>query len=111
MAINYPSPCLKCSKENCQEKKCTDWLMRYLYRQKQINAYARGGKWQQPDETRLCYVYEHPDVIREYLQKGPCRFCQREKDCDTPCQAYWRWWDARQEWHRKRLGAGKEEMG
>lgn len=108
--MNYPSPCLNCEKTVCAEKRCPEWLVRYLYRQKQINAYSKYGRPQKL-EKRHCYVYEHPDVIRDYLQKGPCRFCKREKVCDIPCPAYWRWWDARQEWHRRRLRAGKGERG
>lgn len=40
---NYPHPCEKCDKsENCtQYRKCDKWRTRYLYRQKQINAYAK----------------------------------------------------------------------
>ena len=43
MAI-YPSPCDKCKHDNngtcAYYHKCGKWLMRYRYRQKQINAYA-----------------------------------------------------------------------
>ena len=43
MAI-YPSPCDKCKHDNngtcAYYHKCGQWLMRYRYRQKQINAYA-----------------------------------------------------------------------
>ena len=39
MANSYPSPCDKCTEQKgCHG--CTDWKIRYLYRQKQINAYA-----------------------------------------------------------------------
>lgn len=37
----YPSPCESCTKEYCREKNCEAWKIRYLYRQKQINAYAK----------------------------------------------------------------------
>ena len=44
MMANYPSPCEKCSKNNngsCSHfRTCGSWLMRYRYRQRQINAYA-----------------------------------------------------------------------
>lgn len=39
--MSYPSPCIKCTKATCQEKNCDAWRIRYLYRQKQINAYAK----------------------------------------------------------------------
>ena len=42
--MNYPSPCLNCEKTVCAEKRCPEWLVRYLYRQKQINAYAKYGR-------------------------------------------------------------------
>ena len=40
---NYPSPCIGCKRENdCHHyQKCQKWRTRYLYRQKQINAYAK----------------------------------------------------------------------
>ena len=38
---SYPSPCLRCTRERCREKECVPWKIRYLYRQKQINAYAK----------------------------------------------------------------------
>ena len=37
----YPSPCGRCTREHCREKNCLAWKTRYLYRQKQINAYAK----------------------------------------------------------------------
>ena len=41
---NYPSPCDKCEHDlngSCKfYRTCGAWLMRYRYRQKQINAYA-----------------------------------------------------------------------
>ena len=39
----YPSPCEKCAldENGCNYKKCNAWVTRYLYRQKQINAYAK----------------------------------------------------------------------
>ena len=39
----YPSPCEKCPKDGtkeCLREKCEPWVVRYKYRQKQINAYA-----------------------------------------------------------------------
>lgn len=36
----YPSPCDSCT-QTCTGKSCDRWRIRYLYRQKQINAYAR----------------------------------------------------------------------
>ncbi len=41
---DYPSPCEKCPRDGtpkCHYTKCEPWLIRYRYRQKQINAYAK----------------------------------------------------------------------
>lgn len=41
---NYPMPCDHCDKNNhrlCNYRDCAPWKIRYLYRQKQINAYAK----------------------------------------------------------------------
>ena len=40
---NYPSPCEKCPCEKtCHRyQSCQAWKTRYLYRQNQINAYAK----------------------------------------------------------------------
>lgn len=39
---DYPSPCEKCTRDSnkCKYQHCQAWLARYLYKQKQINAYA-----------------------------------------------------------------------
>lgn len=37
---NYPDPCLACERTSCP-KNCLAWKTRYLYRQAQINAYAK----------------------------------------------------------------------
>lgn len=39
----YPNPCEKCPKDGtskCNYTSCKPWMTSYLYRQKQINAYA-----------------------------------------------------------------------
>lgn len=37
----YPSPCETCKAKECKGKECIPWKIRYQYRQKQINAYAK----------------------------------------------------------------------
>lgn len=37
----YPSPCETCTANYCRGTDCEKWRIRYLYRQKQINAYAK----------------------------------------------------------------------
>lgn len=97
----YPNPCDACAV--CTNTiGCEAWRIRFRYRQKQINAYAR--KIAPPkQENRQVFRYEHPDIIGRYLEKGPCEYCDAEKICDTPCVLYWRWWDARMEWLRRRI--------
>lgn len=95
--MNYPNPCDTCEKKYCHYKVCAEYQKRYIYRQKQINAYARKARRRMP-RYREAFLYEHPDIIRQYINNGPCVHCGAEKTCDTPCQLYWRWWDARREW-------------
>lgn len=92
---NYPNPCDTCP--SCTDPHgCEKWIKRYLYRQKQINAYPlRAYK---VEGTKEKFRYEHPDIIRRYLKHSPCDGCKRELTCQAPCGAYWRWWDARMEW-------------
>lgn len=93
--MNYPSPCEKCDKGyGCAG--CKDWEIRYRYRQKQINAYARGAcavKVKTLPKNKFCY--SHPDDVRRFLKASPCTSCSADAVCDTPCPAYLRWYDAR----------------
>lgn len=96
----YPNPC-----DTCQEVGtcvrgygCEAWKIRYLHRQKQINAYARRLTHPKTDEYRAAFLYEHPDIVRQYLENGPCVYCGAAETCDIPCPIYWRWWDERMEW-------------
>lgn len=102
----YPSPCDTCEKvESCRKKLgCEAWRIRYYYRQKQMNAYSRRAMRPQIVSGRSVFVYEHPDKIRRYLKYGPCKGCNAEEVCDTPCPAYLRWWDARMEWIKQGRG-------
>ena len=99
---SYPNPCDTCTRDKCP-KNCAAWRMRYLYRQKQINAYHVRSYKAKRNMKRQKFVYEHPDLIRRYLQEGPCKKCRAADTCDTPCAAYLRWWDARMEWLKGRL--------
>lgn len=99
----YPNPCDTCI--YCKDPHgCPEWEARFRRIWKEFNSYPirayRKSKSVKTDKFR----YEHPDIVRRYLEKGPCEKCQRAKVCDTPCFAYWRWWDARMEWLRGRLG-------
>ena len=92
----YPSPCDTCEKaDSCAlGYGCEDWRIRYMYRQKQINIYARNLYSEKPSGQAF-FCYEHPDEKRRYLAEGPCKRCTAAEMCSTPCPAYLRWWDAR----------------
>ena len=100
--MNYPNPCDTCS--HCVDKRgCEKWLIRYRYRQKQINAYAK--KLMQPKKItdNSKYRYEHPSAVERYLKLGPCHGCRLAEQCEIPCGAYWSWWDARMEWLKRKF--------
>lgn len=100
--MKYPNPCDTCN--HCVKPTgCDKWKTRYRYRQKQINAFAKmqGRPKIKKDDSK--FRYEHPDIIRRYLKHGPCEGCKIKDDCDTPCSAYWSWWDARIEWLREKF--------
>lgn len=58
---NYPNPCDKCERsENCTRyKDCQPWKARYLYRQKQINAYAKKHLPDYEERKRKGVNYDH----------------------------------------------------
>lgn len=89
MEDTYPSPCIACQKENCLHG-CEAWRIRYLYRQNQINAYAR--KVLKPVPRKL-----DPNL-------RPCDGCSVDENCDKPCQAYLRYYNHRMAQIRKRCG-------
>lgn len=76
---DYPSPCDSCTRKHCL-KDCTDWKIRYLYRQKQINAYAKRNGIM-PDSP----VYEPG--------RNPCDGCKWQETCDSICVARAKYWD------------------
>ena len=49
----YPNPCDTCTRKQCQGTNCTEWRTRYLYRQKQINAYAKKLGLTIPNERKM----------------------------------------------------------
>lgn len=101
MKYNYPNPCDTCDRaENCNG--CDAWRTRVRTIWKQFNNYnIRQYKKQEKSKN---FVYEHPDMIKKYLDEGPCKGCEFELLCDVPCNAYWRWWDARMAILKKKYG-------
>ena len=101
--MNFPSPCETCPVERCSKKDCTKWLNRYLYRQKQINIKAlRIARGEAAVKSNV-WIYMHPDEYRRYLEQSPCEGCFAKNLCDTPCQRYLLWYDARMALARKRI--------
>lgn len=101
----YPNPCDACGRVNCTYyRDCGQYLKYVRTIWKQFNHYPIRAyrKFKNKKSEKFCY--EHPDIVRRYLEKGPCEKCPKAKDCEIPCFAYWCWWDARREWHRRRLG-------
>ena len=86
-------PCDICRQDICDYRRCKeydDWVCdawRLFQRR------ARHLYWPAADREKLTYV--HPDVIRRYLQEGPCGRCGCRDICGIPCESYWHWWDAR----------------
>lgn len=101
---DYPHPCDKC--EKCaQPYGCDEWKMRFRTIWKQFNTYPLRQYKKRKTSTK--FAYEHPDMIKRYLDEGPCKRCQFEQVCDVACPRYYGWWDARMEVLRKRYGGGK----
>ena len=78
--------------------------MRFRTIWKQLNSYQIRQYRKQGQEREKKFSYEHPDIVKKYLDDGPCKGCEFELLCDVPCSAYYRWWDARMAIIRKKLG-------
>ena len=99
-------PCDTCG-ESCGCAGCGKWKKWYRQRQRAINAYAKEAcavKERPLPENKFCY--NHPDTVKRWLKNGPRAGCNAEAVCDTPCPAYLRWYDARIEIARRKLGNG-----
>ena len=98
--MNYPTPCISCAKVlNCKNISCCHDYKKWL------NSWWKyfQGMFRKPVK-RDKFRYEHPDRIRRQLQKSPCDKCRIAETCDRPCQEYLRWYDARMEVVRKKVG-------
>lgn len=102
----YPNPCDSCHRcDTCRDfRGCTDYLKRFYTIWKQFNSYPARIYKKVKNMKREKFVYEHPDIIRQYLQKGPCEECHRAETCENPCVEYLLWWDARMELLKRRWG-------
>ena len=98
---HYPNPCDTC-KYCGSPNGCDAWKMRFRTIWKQFNSYPLRQYRKAPKSNNFCY--EHPDMIGKYLQEGPCKHCEFEAICETPCSNYWHWWDARMAAFKKKYG-------
>lgn len=103
--FNYPNPCETCT-ECDGSQKCQRWRMRFLTIWKQFNTYQI-RQYKKSAGKQKAFAYEHPDVLRRYLENGPCKGCEFEVLCDVPCTAYYAWWDAKMAVLRKKYNAEK----
>ena len=91
------NPCSSCSGCAGDFRQCSpypDWLQESW---QQYQRYVPRDYWDhRRSGEKLKYV--HPDVLRRYLQDGPCRKCPCSSGCDIPCGQYLCWWDARVTW-------------
>ena len=101
--MNYQNPCDSC--EKCTDPNgCIAWKVRFRTIWKQFNSYQIRQYRKQEGEIKKKFSYEHPDIVKKYLDDGPCKGCEFELLCDVPCSAYYHWWDARMAIFRKKLG-------
>ena len=99
------SPCLTCSRVrdpiNCENKLCKDWQAWFIERWETMRAavFAEVRQKKAVEHGAISvggYQYSHPDHVKAYLRKDPCRECICPKDlCVTPCAVRKAWDDMR----------------
>ena len=99
----YPYPCEGCRQPECDYRHCEPYRCWFHDSWNLFHRHICHNYWREvsADSGKLGYV--HPDVLRRYLQQGPCARCICKSLCDTPCKRYWQWWDARMVWLRWKL--------
>lgn len=98
----FENPCDKCDREDTSIctvfQRCNDYRYWLNYNFKVARHMARKRKEELPKTT--CWVYQHPDDARRYIEKGVCGECKLASDCDDPCNAYMEWYNKRMEYFR-----------
>ena len=112
MRDSYPNPCDICTvpKGSCPGIDCSRWRTRYLYRQKQINAYAKRmyGTLVKKEDA---FCYEHPDIVRDWLKHDPCEQCRCRSFCKGDCEVRTVWLNLNLDGARKVIQArGQDEL-
>lgn len=100
------NPCDGCTQCVCDYRRCDPYQIWFKAAWKELRRYARRSYWETEDQSRSKFTYVHPDMIRRYLQSGPCGLCECAGSCEIPCEGYWRWWDARMVWLKWMLENG-----
>ena len=97
MADRYPSPCDSCQmpEGDCRGKTCERWQIRYRYRQKRINAYAKRLVEGTAPGRQNVWKYPHPEETRRFLAADPCEACMCRNWCNGKCRVKESWKEAK----------------
>ena len=101
-------PCDKCTQGVCDYRRCDAYKQWFVAAWKQFQRYIPHDYWGIHLRNSEKFAYEHPDLIRRYLQEGPCGLCVCADVCDIPCGSYLCWWDARRAWLRWQACSSEE---
>ena len=97
MASIYPSPCLSCKRaEGCYGYTTFGGERRWC------SKYEIWFKWWWKYFVKTFAPAQKPAAMD--LRVRPCDKCSVEDRCDKPCPAYLRWYNARMEIARKKVG-------
>lgn len=102
---NRESPCKTCARvrdpENCENKICREWRSWWTQRwdamRSKVLAQVNGPGIQAAQVSVGGIAYHHPEHMREYLSKEPCKRCLWAADlCPGSCTVKEVWTAARE---------------
>ena len=96
-------PCDHCVQPVCDYRRCPPYQKWFKAAWNEFRRNVPGGCWVENTQKEGKFTYVHPNLIRKYLENGPCSRCDWADVCDAPCVAYRHWWDARMAWRRWKL--------
>lgn len=96
------NPCKICIEGICDYRRCRAYQTWLNDSWRQFQRFLPRG-YREGSGGEEKFVYAHPDVVRRYLERGPCELCEHSGSCRIPCEKYWRWWDARMIWLKWKL--------
>lgn len=102
---DLPAPCRRCARaadpRMCDNRKCAVWKKWFTESWNAIRAYPRAQMNARavPLGVRIGgRYYLHPDQLRAYCQKDPCKDCVSPRElCKSPCRAKKTWEEVRKE--------------